>query len=133
VSDDASWAFLAEPRIGVLSVDRPERAPHASPIWYWVADGAIEFTIPGGSVKGRLLRTARGAALTVHSDAWPYRYVTAQGQAVVLRDRTVDELHRVAVRYLGQMLGEAYTAQNTTSEGVVARLTVESIVDVDFR
>ena len=41
-----SWAFLEEPRIGVLSLAREVRAPHVSPIWYWVENGALLFTVP---------------------------------------------------------------------------------------
>ena len=129
---EASWAFLREPRIGVLTVDRAGRAPHSSPIWYWVHDGGIEFTIPRDSVKGRLLREPRGAALTVHTQDWPYRYVTVQGTAAVARDRDIADLQMVAERYLGGMLGEAYV-HTVTSDGVIARLEAEHIVDVDFR
>lgn len=127
-----SWTYLGEPRIGVLSIDRPGRAPHASPIWYYVNDSGIEFTIPRDSVKGRLLASDTGASLTVHSDSWPYRYVTVEGKAAVIRDRVVADLRLVAERYLGSLLQDAYV-QTVTSDGVIARLNVEKIIDVDFR
>lgn len=132
MSEEESWAFLDEPRIGVLSVDRPGRAPHASPIWYWVRDGGLEFTIPRGSVKGRLLADGAGASVVVHNDNWPYRYVTAEGTASVIRDRVGADLELVAERYLGRTLRDAYVA-SVTSDGVIARLEVDRIIDIDFR
>ena len=53
-------AFLSEePRVGVLSIDAPDRAPVASPVWYTVeADGAIAFSVGTDSQKTRLLRAA---------------------------------------------------------------------------
>jgi hypothetical protein len=68
----------------------------------------------------------------VHSDAWPYRYVTLAGRARVVRDRTTDDLRRVAGRYLGDLLKDAYV-DSVKHGGVMARLDVEKITDVDFR
>jgi nitroimidazol reductase NimA-like FMN-containing flavoprotein (pyridoxamine 5'-phosphate oxidase superfamily) len=132
VSTADSWAFLEEPRIGVLSLARAGRAPHASPIWYWVDDGGLLFTIPHTSAKARLLREPVPADLTVHADAWPYRYVSVEGVLTAVRDRTTDELRLVARRYLGTMLGDAYV-DSVKHGGLLARLDVEKITDVDFR
>jgi nitroimidazol reductase NimA-like FMN-containing flavoprotein (pyridoxamine 5'-phosphate oxidase superfamily) len=132
VSDEDSWAFLREPRIGVLSLSRAGRPPHASPTWYWVVDRAIWFTFASSSVKAALVREPNPASLTVHSDAWPYRYVTVQGSASVTGERTPDDLRLVAERYLGSLLKEAYV-DSVKHGGVLVRLDVEKITDVDFR
>jgi PPOX class probable F420-dependent enzyme len=132
VSDEDSWAFLREPRIGVLSLSRAGRAPHSSPIWYLVEDDGIEITVASSSAKASVLREPTPASLTVHSDAWPYRYVTLAGRARVVRDRTTDDLRRVAGRYLGDLLKDAYV-DSVKHGGVMARLDVEKITDVDFR
>ncbi len=132
VAEADSWALLNEPRIGVLSIERAGSAPHRSPIWYWVRERNVEFTIPRDSVKGRLLAAGAPASMTVHVDNWPYRYVTVQGAASVVRDRVAGDLHRVAERYLGGLLADAYV-RTVTSDGVVARLEVERVTAVDFR
>lgn len=130
--DSGCWAFLTEPHIGVLAVERAGRCPHSSPIWYWVRERCVEFTIPRDSVKGRLLASGAPASMTVHTDSWPYRYVTVQGTASVVRDRVVADLHLVAERYLGGLLADAYV-QTVASDGVVARLEVDKVTAVDFR
>ncbi len=127
-----SWAFLEEPRIGVLSLAREGGAPHASPIWYWVDDGGLLFTIPHSSVKARLLHQPVPAALTVHADAWPYRYVSVRGVLTAVRERTTDDLRLVAKRYLGALLAQAYV-DSVKHGGVLARLDVDKITDVDYR
>lgn len=127
-----SWAFLEEPRIGVLSLARENRAPHVSPVWYWVDDGALALTVAHSSAKARLLRQPVPAAMTVHTDAWPYRYVSVDGVATAVRDRTTDDLRTVARRYLGAMLGDAYV-ESVKHGGLLVRLEVDGITDVDFR
>lgn len=42
------------------------------------------------------------------------------------------DLHRVAERYLGGLLADAYV-RTVTSDGVAARLEVERVTAVDFR
>ncbi|MCW2742864.1 MAG: pyridoxamine 5-phosphate oxidase [Blastococcus sp.] len=132
MSDEDSWAFLREPRIGVLSVNRAGHAPHASPIWFLVEDDGIEFTVSSASVKASVLREPTLASLTVHSDAWPYRYVTLDGRARVVRERTTDDLRLFAGRYLGDLLKDAYV-DSVKHGGVIIRLDVAKITDVDFR
>jgi PPOX class probable F420-dependent enzyme len=132
VTAQDSWTFLREPRIGVLSLQRADRAPHASPIWYWVDGEAIEFTVASSSAKARLLRDPVPASLTVHSDSWPYRYVSVEGRASVVRERTPDDLRVVAGRYLGGLLKDAYVA-SVKHGGLIVRLDVDKVTDVDFR
>jgi nitroimidazol reductase NimA-like FMN-containing flavoprotein (pyridoxamine 5'-phosphate oxidase superfamily) len=132
VSEPDSWAFLREPRIGVLSLTREGRAPHVSPLWYWVDEGALAFTIPHTSVKARLLRQPVPAVMTVHTDAWPYRYVSVEGVASAVRDRSTDDLRHVATRYLGSLLAEGYVA-SVKHGGLLVRLEVVKITDVDYR
>jgi hypothetical protein len=132
VSTSDSWAFLEEPRIGVLSLARENRAPHVSPIWYWIDDGAIAFTVAHSSAKARLLQRPVPAGLTVHSDAWPYRYVSLEGVTTAVRERTTDDLRIVAHRYLGALLGDAYV-DSVKHGGLLVRLEVDGVTDVDFR
>ena len=68
----------------------------------------------------------------MHTDAWPYRYVSVDGVATAVRDRTTDDLRTVARRYLGTMLGDAYV-ESVKHGGLLVRLAVDGITDVDFR
>ena len=88
-------AFLSEvPRVGVLSIDAPDRAPVSSPVWYTVdGDGAITFSVGAESQKATLLRAAARATMCVQSETAPYSYVTAEG-AVEERGPSTDQSRR---------------------------------------
>jgi hypothetical protein len=58
--------------------------------------------------------------------------VTVEGHASVVRERTPDDLRVVAGRYLGDLLKDAYV-DSVKHGGVIVRLEVEKIIDVDFR
>src|SRR5918996_5162748 len=77
--------FLAEPRIGVLSVARGgDRPPHTTPVWYAYEPGGevIFFTGTQGrrSRKADLVREAGRLSLTVQRKDFPYGYVTVEGR-----------------------------------------------------
>src|SRR5215208_6899268 len=76
--------FLAEPRIGVLSVARGgDRPPHTTPVWYaYEPGGSITFftgTQGRKSRKAALVETAGVLSLTVQREEFPYKYVTVEG------------------------------------------------------
>ena len=104
-------AFLADPHVGVLSVERPDGPPLAVPVWYgYEPGGEVWFVTDGESVKGRLVRAAGRFSLCAQSEALPYAYVSVEGRATI---GPADlEAHRrpLAHRYLGQELGEQYLA-----------------------
>jgi nitroimidazol reductase NimA-like FMN-containing flavoprotein (pyridoxamine 5'-phosphate oxidase superfamily) len=98
--------FLAEPRIGVLSVTRGgDRPPHTTPVWYAYEPGGdvTFFTGTQGrkSRKAELVRKAGVLSLTVQREQFPYGYVTIEG-TVVGEDRPppAERAFAVASRYL---------------------------------
>jgi hypothetical protein len=81
--------FLAEPRIGVLSVARGEdRPPHTTPVWYaYEPGGDLTFftgTQGRNSRKAELVRKAGVLSLTVQREEFPYKYVTVEGSVIGL-------------------------------------------------
>lgn len=105
-------AFLADVRVGVLSVDRPEggRAPLAVPIWYaWSAEGRISVVTSSASQKGRAIEAAGRFSLVAQQEALPYRYVGVEGPVVATEVCDLErDLRPLAVRYLGPEAGGAY-------------------------
>jgi len=82
-----SQEFLAEPRIGVLSVARGgDRPPHSTPVWYGYEQGGsiMFFTGTQGrtSRKAELVETAGVLSLTVQREEFPYKYVTVEGSVI---------------------------------------------------
>ena len=104
-------AFLAEPRVAVLSIEDAARAPLIVPIWFaW--DGAeIGLWMEANSRKARLLSTAGRCSLCVQEPTRPYRYVSLEGCVTQIApiDWTL-ELMPLVRRYLDDADAERYLA-----------------------
>jgi nitroimidazol reductase NimA-like FMN-containing flavoprotein (pyridoxamine 5'-phosphate oxidase superfamily) len=96
-------AFLAEPRVAVLSLaSNDERPPLAFPVWYgYRPGGQITYythrTEPK-SRKLRLLHEGSVVSLCVQREELPYKYVTVEG--TVAEAPTVDQMVAIVRRYL---------------------------------
>ena len=105
------WAFLTEvPRVCVLSIDAPDRAPVSSPIWFSVENDAILFAVDSTSRKGQLLRGSGRTTFCVQSEELPYKYVTIEGPVEHLGTAPQEFRRAEAHRYLGPELGDLYIA-----------------------
>src|SRR6478609_11212937 len=103
-------AFVGDtPRVGVLSIEAPDRGPVSNPVWYTVeADRTITFAVGDTSRKTELLRAAGRATMCVQSEVAPYSYVTMEGPVTEVGPSTDEERRARAHRYLGPEFGEMY-------------------------
>jgi PPOX class probable F420-dependent enzyme len=127
-------AFLTEvPRVGVLSIDAPDRAPVASPVWYSVGvDGEITFSVGTESRKATLLRGAGRATMCVQSETPPYSYVTAEGRVEELGSSTDESRRERARRYLGPEFGDAYFESTQGESELTFALHPQRWASVDY-
>jgi PPOX class probable F420-dependent enzyme len=111
--------FLRGPNVAALATVRPDGRPHVVPVWYEY-DGR-EFTISSFRDTQKLKNIAKKgfAALSIYSGTFPYRQVTIEGTARI--GSAIDNVwrERVAMRYLGEAAGRAYT-NDTADMDVVA-------------
>ncbi|WP_205857065.1 pyridoxamine 5'-phosphate oxidase family protein [Phytoactinopolyspora endophytica] len=125
---EAREQFLAETRIGIFTVARPEpgRAPLSVPVWYgYTPGGDVEVFMDAGSVKDRLLRQAERFSLSVHTEDVPYRYVTVEGPASWEESPTTEQLHTVAARYLDPDDADNYVKTQVNSPTLLVRMRPE--------
>lgn len=129
---DEREAFLADVRVGVLSIARRDRGPLALPIWYlYEPGGDVVVSMDGASLKARLLGHAGRATMTVQQEQPPYRYVMVEGP-VEIGPAGHDGL-ALATRYLGERMGAWYAERNpTTDASVTVRLRPEQWLTVDY-
>lgn len=118
---DTPDALLLEPNVAILSTVGSKGRPHAVPIWYLYEDGTIVMTAGARSQKVRNIARNAEVALTVDRRALPYYAVMVQGTAEIGPPPSDDLRRRIAVRYLGEDLGQRYTSAGT-SEGAVTIL-----------
>lgn len=125
-------AFLADLHVGVLSVERPDGPPLATPIWYrYTPGGAVEFTIEAGGQKGRLLQAVGRATLCVQREQVPYAYVTVDGP-VAIRPPSEAVTADIAERYLGEQGAAEYLASSQLDDEVLVQLTPAHWYTIDF-
>jgi hypothetical protein len=125
--------FLAEPRVAVLAVERPGRAPVAVSVWYGYAPGGeIEiWSFPG--VKEKLIRDCGRFTLTAHSDDWPYRYVSVEGPVVEIQLPAPEGVaHAITVRYLGEEEAPQFMKDWYAADQPLIRMRPEKWLTVDY-
>jgi hypothetical protein len=114
-------AFLADVRVGVISVALPEphRSPLAVPIWYWFdpAEG-VSVVTERTSRKAKAIEEAGWFTLVVQQESSPYRYVSVGGPVVAARPADDSDVEPIARRYLGTRMGIAYTSVFGPSTGL---------------
>ena len=103
-------AFLAEVRVGVLSLNHEGRGPLTVPVWYaYKPGGDVQFVTERTSRKGKLLEEGRRISLCVQNEAPPYKYASVEGPIIRI-ERSDEERHErpLAHRYLGREAGDRY-------------------------
>jgi PPOX class probable F420-dependent enzyme len=126
-------AFLADLHVGVIAVERPGRAPLSVPIWYgYQPGGDVVIWTDAGSVKEKLIRGAGRFVLTAQDERPPYRYVTAEGPVSGIESADEDTARSIAVRYLGEQEGAAFTEQYLTSNSVLIRMRPQRWLTLDY-
>jgi PPOX class probable F420-dependent enzyme len=133
MSDDEVRSFLTAlpARPAILATVRREGRPHVAPIWYAVdADGTIVFNTGETTVKGRNLRRAGYAAMSVDDDEAPFSFVALEGP-VTVSDDLAEVRHWAGViggRYMGPDRAEEYGERNGVPGELVVRLTPAKVV-----
>ena len=118
-------AFLAETRVGILSVAEEGRGPLAVPVWYSYRPGeVVRLVVSSDSRKARLLRAAGRASLCVQSDQMPYRYVNIEGPTLLGAPDFERDERDMAHRYIGQDLGDRYLAATADERDRVPNVLV---------
>jgi PPOX class probable F420-dependent enzyme len=129
ISDDVR-AFLEQPRFAVMATINASGTPQLTVMWYALAaddENVVLLNATRGLLKERNLRRDPRVSLCVEDGQ---RYVTLQGRAELIDDRTqqereVNEL--IAPRYIGQRLGSRRWEVIKHSDRIGIRMRVERV------
>ncbi len=126
--------FLAGAHVGAVAVDRPGRAPLATPVWYDYAPGGdVLIWTDRGTVKERLFREAGRFSLCAQDEKPPYRYVTAEGSVVEIdRAPTEEEALRITGRYLPADEAARWVEDNLGADALLVRMRPEKWLSADY-
>lgn len=125
MGDAERRAFLsAGTRTGKLATVRRDGSPHVQPVWFVLEGDDLVFTTGATTVKGRNLRRDPQASLVVDDEAPPFAYVRVDGRAELSEDpgEMLTWATRIAHRYMGDDLAEAYGRRNAVPGELLVRL-----------
>jgi PPOX class probable F420-dependent enzyme len=127
--------FLAGLHVGVLGIERADGPPLVLPVWYsYEPGGEVVVLTTGSSLKGRLVAAAGRASLCAQEEALPYKYVSVEGPVEIdeLGDDAHDAVVPMAIRYLGEEMGQAYAANSSAPDEIRIRLRPDRWYSVDY-
>lgn len=118
--------MLATARTAKLATVRDDGRPHVAPIWFDMDGDVIVFTTWETTVKGKNIRRDGRVSLCVDDDKPPFAYAIVDGLAEVVTPPPEEFLRwatRIAGRYMGPELAEAYGKRNAVPGELLIRLT----------
>ena len=126
-------------RTAKVAVVRADGSPHVAPVWVDLegtgADAQVVFMTAADTIKGKAILRDPRVCLCWDDELPPFSFVTVAGTVTTSTDP--DELlawgTRIAARYMGDELAEAYGRRNAVPPEMVVRVTptkVTAIVDV---
>ncbi|GAA3207738.1 pyridoxamine 5'-phosphate oxidase family protein [Nonomuraea helvata] len=127
-------AFLAEAYIASLAVEAGDgRAPLAVPVWYdYVPGGDIRFLTDGDSRKAQLIAKAGRFSMLVQRVSPTYRYVSVEGPVTSSGHTTLEDLTRIASRYLPPDALDGYVQGSDLHALVTFRMRPEHWLSADL-
>ncbi|RPA64742.1 PPOX class F420-dependent oxidoreductase [Gordonia oryzae] len=134
--DDRVVAFLTEgTRTGKVAFVSASGQALVTPIWFIVDDGVLVFNTGADTAKGRALSRDRRLTVLVDDERPPFSFVQVQGTAQIGEDPAdlLDTATRIAARYMGPDLADAYGRRNAVPGELVVRLTptkVNAVFDI---
>jgi PPOX class probable F420-dependent enzyme len=124
-------AFLLEgTRTGKLATVRTDGRPHVAPIWFDLDGESLVFTTWHESVKGLNLQRDERLSLCVDDETPPFSYVIIEGTAEISDDPEALAYWatRIAGRYMGADLTEAYGKRNSVEGELLVRVSPTKII-----
>lgn len=128
-------AFLAETRVAMISVAEPGRGPLTVPVWFaYEPGGVVRFVTLGTSKKANLIRAAGRMSLCVQTESPPYKYASIEGPVTISAPDFERDVRALALRYLGEQMGEMYLQMNTEdrASSILVSLKPERWLTVDY-
>ena len=117
--------LLTQTRTGKLATVRTDGRPHVVPIWFVLDGDDIIFNTGDNTIKAANMRRDPRVCLCVDDEVPPFSYMQVEGTVTMTDD--LDALKywatRIAARYMGEQLAEAYGKRNGVPGELLVRIT----------
>ncbi len=122
-------AYLREPHICDLATVRPDGSPHVAPVWHHYDGENLIVLADDSAVKVRNIRHDPRVAASIATHSSPYKAAIVNGVASLSYDNIPEYVEAMAINYLGEEQGRAYTeATLPESNFVVITITPTKII-----
>ena len=130
LSPECRVFLLEEPRTGKVATVRADGRPHVAPVWFDLDEDSIIFTTWHTTVKAVNMRRDSRVCFCVDDENPPYAYAQIEGTAVMTAEPEVllYWATRIAERYMGEELAEAYGKRNGVEGELLVRVTPTKVV-----
>ena len=138
MSREEREAFLADVRVGVLSLNQEGRGPLTAPVWYaYEPGGDVQVVTERASRKGKMLEEGQRISLCVQDEAPPYKYASVEGPIIRIESSDAERHERaLAHRYLGSEAGDRYMESATDDRDddamILIRMRPERWLTADY-
>jgi PPOX class probable F420-dependent enzyme len=124
-------SFLtAGTRTAKVATVRADGQPHVVPVWFVLDGDTVVFTTGDRSAKALHMRRYPRVALCVDDETPPYAFVLIEGGVEISPNPPdmLDWTTRIARRYMGADLAEAYGKRNAVEGELLVRVTPTRVI-----
>lgn len=129
-AEEINHFLIQGTRTGKLATVRKDGRPHVAPIWFVLDGNDLIFNTWHSSLKAKNLRRDNRAMICVDDENPPFAFVLVEG-VVSFNDDPGECLKwatRIARRYMGEELAEAYGRRNSVEGELLVRLKPTKVV-----
>ena len=122
--------LLDQARTGKLATVRKDGRPHVTPIWFDLDGDILLFTTWHEAVKAANIRRDPRVSICIDDEKPPFSYVIIEGRATMADEPEALAYWatRIAGRYMGADLAEAYGQRNSVKGELLVRVTPTRII-----
>ena len=117
-------------RTAKLAIVRKDGRPHVTPVWFELDGDTLVLTTWHTTVKAVNIRRDGRVCLCVDDEKPPFSYIQIEGTAILSADSEALKYWstRIAARYMGEELAEAYGKRNSVEGELLVRVTPTRVV-----
>ncbi len=130
ITSEHKHFLMDQVRTAKLAIVRKDGRPHVTPVWFELDGDTLVFTTWHTTIKAANIRRDGRVCLCVDDEKPPYSYIQIEGTASLSADS--QELKywstRIAGRYMGEDLAEAYGKRNSVEGELLVRVNPTNII-----
>ncbi len=122
--------LMDQVRTAKLATVRKDGRPHVTPVWFELDGDTLVFSTWHTSVKAVNIRRDGRVCLCVDDEKPPFSYIQIEGTATLSPDSEALKYWttRIAGKYMGEELAEAYGKRNSVEGELLVRVTPTKVV-----